>query len=101
MPQRPGASEERGVTEALRAAIERTLSVAGDPVRARSFAISGDRAAQLLDEVARRGREARGELARRGQGARDEVASRLEAVERRLSKVEDALRRRSKPKAED
>jgi polyhydroxyalkanoate synthesis regulator phasin len=54
-----------------------------------------------LDELARRGREARDELARRGLGARDELANRIEALERRLSALEDALRTKPKPKAED
>jgi polyhydroxyalkanoate synthesis regulator phasin len=88
VPERPRASEDRGVTDALRDAVERTLSVAGDPARARSAAISGERAAQLLDEVARRGREARGGLARRGRGARQELA-------RRGQEARDELSRRS------
>ena len=116
---------DRGVGDALRAAIDRTLSVAGTPARAGTGGISRERATQLLDEVAKLGRDAREELARRGQGARDEltrrgqdagaelarrgqdaaeeVAQRLEAFERRLAELEDALRKptgQSKPKAE-
>jgi polyhydroxyalkanoate synthesis regulator phasin len=125
VPQDPRRSGERGVPEALRAAIERTLAVAGKPARAGSAALRPERATQLLDEVARRGLEARDELARRGQdarqglarrgqeagaglarrgqGARDELAERLETLERRLASLEDALRTRPKPKpkAED
>jgi polyhydroxyalkanoate synthesis regulator phasin len=114
----------RGMSDALRAAIDRTLAVAGRQVRAGSIAIPRERATQLLDEVARRGRDARDELARRGQGAReeltgrgqeagaeltrraqvagDELAQRLAALERRLASVEDLLHRsRSNPKSKD
>jgi hypothetical protein len=112
VPEGAGTSGEKGVTEALRAAIEGTLSEAGKRARAGSAALRGERATQLLDEVARRGRRAGGELSRRGQGARDELSRRgqdareevtaqLEALERRLSRLEDALRTKSKPKAED
>ena len=83
-------SSNRGVAEALREAIERTLSVAGRPARTGSSAVTGERASELLDE-----------LARRGLGARDELANRIEALERRLSALEDALRTKPKPKAED
>jgi hypothetical protein len=102
-----------GVAEALRAAIERTLSAAGRPARAGTSGLTRDRATQLLDEVAKLGRDARDELTRRGQGAgaelarrgqdaAEEMAQRLEQLERRLGALEDALRRRdeTKPKAE-
>lgn len=114
-----------GVAEALRAAVERTLSVAGRPARAGTAGLGRDRATQLLDEVAKLGRDAREELARRGQdareelarrgqdagaelarrghGAAEEMAHRLETLEQRLAALEDALRRREqpKPKAKD
>jgi polyhydroxyalkanoate synthesis regulator phasin len=108
-----------GVADALRTAIDRTLSVAGTPARAGATGISRERATQLLDEVAKLGRDAREELARRGQEARDELtrrgqdagaelarrgqsaaeemAQRLEAFERRLAMLEDALREPSGP----
>ena len=114
-----------GVADALRAAIDRTLSAAGSQARAGTSGLSRERATQLLDEVAKLGRDAREELARRGQGAREELArrgqdagaelarrgqgaaeemaQRLEALERRLAALEDALRkppRQTKPKAE-
>ena len=100
------------MTEALRTAIERTLSAAGKPARAGSSALPMERATRLLDEVARRGAQAREQLARRGQDAgaqltrrqhdaREELANRLEVLERRLAVLEDALRTKSKPKAED
>jgi polyhydroxyalkanoate synthesis regulator phasin len=123
VPEGAGTSGEKGVTEALRAAIEGTLSEAGKRARAGSAALRPERATQLLDEVARRGQKARDELARRGQEARDELARRgqgardeltgrgqgareeltvrLEALERRLASLEDALRTKPKPKAED
>jgi polyhydroxyalkanoate synthesis regulator phasin len=91
----------RGAAETLREAIERTLSAAGRSARTGSAALSRERATQLLDEVARRGREARDEVARRGLGARDELADRIETLEQRLSALEDALRTKPKPKAED
>jgi hypothetical protein len=120
--QQSGKRPDGGVAEALREAIERTLSVAGRPARAGTTGIPRERAAQLLDEVARLGREARGELTRRGQGAREELTrrgqdagaelarrgqaaagemgQRLEALELRLTELEEALRGRgrSKPK---
>ena len=55
MPEGAGTSGEKGVTEALRAAIEGTLSEAGKRARAGSAALRPERATQLLDEVARRG----------------------------------------------
>ncbi len=99
------------VTEALRTAIERTLSLAGQ-ARASSAALTSERATRLLDEVAKRGRDAReelarrgqeagAELARRGQGAAEEIAERVEALERRLANLEGSLRSKPKPKAED
>jgi polyhydroxyalkanoate synthesis regulator phasin len=116
---------DASVADALRAAIDRTLSVAGKPARAGATGLTRERATQLLDEVAKLGRDAREELARRGQGARDElarrgqdagaglarrgqgaaeeIAQRLEALERRLAALEDALRKangKAKPKAE-
>jgi hypothetical protein len=110
--ERAGKSGQKGVTEALRAAIEGTLSEAGKRARAGSSALGAERATQLLDEVARRGQRARGELARRGQeardelsrrsqGAREEVVARLESLERRLARLEDAVRTKPKPEAED
>jgi polyhydroxyalkanoate synthesis regulator phasin len=123
VPEGSGTPADRGVTEALRAAIERTLSVAGKQARAGSAALRPERATQLLDEVARRGVQARDEVARRGQDAREEltrrgqeagaelarrgqdaseeVTARLEALERRLSRLENSHRARPKPKAED
>jgi hypothetical protein len=102
VPEGPGSSPERGVTEALREAIESTLAAAGRSARAGSAALTRGGATELLDEVARRGRGARDELARRGEDARQEVSRRLEAMERRLAAVEDTVRKKkSKPKAED
>ena len=111
MPEGSGKPPGRAVTDALRAAIERTLSVTGQPPRVGSPAATRERATQLLDEVARRGREARDELARRGQeagaalGGRRaeadaELGARLEAIERRLAELERSLRTESKPKAD-
>jgi polyhydroxyalkanoate synthesis regulator phasin len=98
---------EGGVTEALRTAVERTLAATTG-----SAAASRERAGELLDEVARRGREARDELASRGRGARDQLSNRgqeargelvrrLESLERRLASLEEALRAQTKGKPED
>jgi polyhydroxyalkanoate synthesis regulator phasin len=95
--------QDASVAEKLRTAIESTLSAAGRPARAGTTALTGERATQLLDEVAKRGRDARDELARRGQDAgaelarrghdaAEEMAQRLEALERRLATLEDSLR---------
>ena len=99
-----GTPPDRGVAEALRAAIERTLEVAGRPARAGSAALPRERATQLLDEVARRGVAARDQLSKRGQGAErrdrpspagrpEELANRIESLERRLAELEEALRK--------
>lgn len=113
------------MAEALRDAIQRTLSAAGRPARAGAPRLTRERAAQLLDEVARAGREASVELARRGQGAREELTRRsqdtgadlarrgqeaagemtrrLEALERRLAALEESLgggREQTRRKAE-
>ena len=97
-----GSDPAAGVTDALRAAIDRTLSVAGQRARAGSAALPVERTTQLLDELARRGRDARDELARRGQragaalggggGDLEALAGRLDAVERRLAALETSHR---------
>jgi polyhydroxyalkanoate synthesis regulator phasin len=97
---------ERGVADRLRSAIERTMRAT-----AGSAATSRDRAAELVDEVVRRGLEARAELARRGQEAgvelarrgqeaTGEVGRRVEDLEARLAELEarlDAEARRGAP----
>jgi hypothetical protein len=100
--QGPEKPRERGVGDAVREAVDRTLRAT-----AGSAAVTRDRAGELLDEVTRRSREAReeltrrgqeagAELARRGQEAGAELSKRLEALERRLGSVEDALRREAR-----
>ena len=59
-------SGERGLQEALRAAVERTLAAT-----AGSAAETRGRAQELLDEVTRRGQGARQGFARRGHEARE------------------------------
>jgi polyhydroxyalkanoate synthesis regulator phasin len=103
----PGATDS-GVADSVRAAVERTMRAT-----AGSAASTRGRAAELVDEVVRRGRDARDELtrrgqeagaeltrrgqeagaglARRGQEATGEVGRRLEALERRLGEVESSL----------
>ena len=98
-------ADEGGVAEALRAAIERTLAAT-----APAAAQTRERAGDLVDEIARRGQEARDEIARRGQGAQAELSRQLETLEQRLASIEELIRGRdrtdqpedssSKPKAE-
>jgi polyhydroxyalkanoate synthesis regulator phasin len=75
-----------GVADALRAAVDRTLSAAGRPARAGTPGLTRERATQLLDEVAKLGRDAREELARRGQGARDELTRRGQGARDELTR---------------
>jgi polyhydroxyalkanoate synthesis regulator phasin len=86
-----------GVAESVRAAVERTMRAT-----AGSAATTRERAGELVDEVVRRGRDARDELARRGQEAgaglarrgqeaTGEVSRRLELLERRLAELEGRL----------
>jgi polyhydroxyalkanoate synthesis regulator phasin len=94
----PGRPEpDGGVAEALRAAVERTMRAT-----AGSAASTRERAAELVDDVVRRGRDARDELARRGQEAgiglarrgqeaTGEVGRRVEMLERRLAELERRL----------
>lgn len=89
MPEPAHRRDDRGVGDALRQAIERTLQAT-----APAAAQTRERAGELLDEVARRGREARSGITRRGQDAGAEVARRVETLERRLAVLEDALRGR-------
>jgi polyhydroxyalkanoate synthesis regulator phasin len=90
-----------GVTEALRAAVERTLAAT-----APAAAQTRERAGEMVDEIARRGQEAGAELAkrgqeltRRGQGAPAELARQLEALEQRMASIEELLRRPDPPEA--
>jgi polyhydroxyalkanoate synthesis regulator phasin len=107
-PGRPRESGDRGVADALRSAIARTLEATTRPeTRERAADLLDEvarRGVEARDEVARRGREARkevtrrgqeagAELAKRGQLARDELAKQLEALEARLASIEETLRR--------
>jgi polyhydroxyalkanoate synthesis regulator phasin len=101
----PNAAEG-GVADALRTAVERTMrATAGSATSTR------ERAAELVDDVVRRGRGARdelarrgqeagAELARRGQGATGEVGRRLELLERRLGELESRLDTESRAEVE-
>ena len=120
MTERPTEAGEGGVADSLRAAIERTLAAT-----APAAAQTRERAADLLDEIARRGQEAREEITRRGQEAGAEIAKRgqelsrrgqeaqaelarqLDVLEQRMASIEELLRGhdeaegQAKPKAED
>ena len=95
----PQKDDQSGISDALRSAIENTFAAT-----ASSAADSRERAGELLDEVARRGREASGEVmrrgqeaggevVRRGQEARDEVFKELRSISDRLAKLEASVRR--------
>lgn len=96
--QEPGAaSGDGGVADAVRTAVERTMRAT-----AGSASTTRERAGELVDEVVKRGRDARDELtrrgqeagvelARRGQEATGEVGRRLEVLERRLAELEGRL----------
>ncbi len=96
-PPDQGPTPDGGVAEAVRAAVERTMRAT-----AGSAASTRGRAGELVDDVVRRGREARDELARRGQEAGAELARRgqeatgemgrrLAELERRLAELEGRL----------
>jgi polyhydroxyalkanoate synthesis regulator phasin len=99
----PPQDRQSGISDALRNAIESTFAATSG-----SAAETRERAAELLDEVARRGREAGEEVVRRGQEAGGEVVRRgqeagteavgrveeeLRTIRDRLAKVEASLRR--------
>lgn len=70
-------TDEKGISENLRDAIERTFAATAE-----SAAETRGRAQDLLDEVSRRGQGAREAVTQRGQEARETVVSRVvEAVE--------------------
>jgi polyhydroxyalkanoate synthesis regulator phasin len=62
-----GDKEQRGISEGLREAIERTFAASAE---------AGGRAQELLDEVAKRGQKAGEAVAQRGQEAREAIAQR-------------------------
>jgi len=117
-PERDGDVGDTGVTDSVRAAVERTMRAT-----AGSAASTRGRAAELVDEVVRRGRDARAELtrrgqeagaeltrrgqeagaglARRGQEATGEVGKRLESLERRLADLESTLASERAARAQD
>jgi hypothetical protein len=89
----PKPSQPRGLPDSLRSAIDRTLSSLGDARATSAADLPGEaveRAGELLDEVARRGRDAGSGIVRHGTG----VGARV------LDAVGDTLRRRGKPKVE-
>ena len=104
--ERDRAEPERRVAETLRSAIERTMRAT-----AGSAAGSRERAAELLDEVVRRGprratsstrrgQEAGVELARRGQEATGEVGAPARArSSARLAELEARLEPRTASRA--
>jgi hypothetical protein len=68
----------RGLPDALREAIESTLSSIGEAGGSTAAGLEGtlDRAGELLDEVARRGREVQAEIVARGEETGEELRRR-------------------------
>ncbi len=93
MSEQP-TGEKGGLSESLRAAIERTLEATGrsaSDARERAEALVGEvntpapadlrqRAEELLDEVARLGQETGERFAQRGRDAREAVARRVDEI---------------------
>jgi hypothetical protein len=107
----PRPHEQQGVPDALRDAIERTLSSVGDTRLSSAADLPREtlgRAGELLDEVARRGHDVGSDLARLGKGARSELARRgqdardasVAITGRLIDAVAETLKRESKPKPE-
>jgi polyhydroxyalkanoate synthesis regulator phasin len=106
----PSGSDQSRVSEALRSAVEGTFAATVGSANE-----TKERAGELLDEVAGRGKDAREEVVRRGKDAREEVLRRgqeardkassasadvvgrveeeLRSISERLAKLEAALRR--------
>lgn len=113
----PGQPPSRGLPDALRDAIESTLSSIGGARDSTAAELEGtlDRSRELLDEVARRGREVQAEIVSRGEDTTDELRRRgadagaelarltshlLEAVRDTLGGGDDEGRDDSEPKPE-
>jgi polyhydroxyalkanoate synthesis regulator phasin len=86
MPSRP---TQAGPSDALRAAVERTFAAT-----AGSAAGTRERAAELLDEVVRRGDEVRQEAVRRGQEVRDEAVKRGQEARREVTRRGEEVARK-------
>jgi polyhydroxyalkanoate synthesis regulator phasin len=103
VPEERKQGEQRGVPDSVRTAIERTFAATAE-----GAAGTRERAGEMLDEVSRRGREARKSVADRAQDARESstgaAARVIEAIEgmrlashdevRELSKQVDELSKR-------
>lgn len=76
-----GKDEQSGISDALRNAVESTFAATSD-----SAAETRERASELLDEVARRGRGAGAEVVGR-------MEEELRSISDRLARLEATLRR--------
>jgi polyhydroxyalkanoate synthesis regulator phasin len=87
--------EQRGTPDSLRTAIERTFAATAE-----GAAETRERAGEMLDDVARRGREARTAVAGRAQEARETSAGAaskvIEAIEGMRLATHDEVRELSK-----
>jgi polyhydroxyalkanoate synthesis regulator phasin len=94
MSEGDAKSDKSGVPESLRTAVERTLSATE-----RTATETAERAQELLDEVARRGRQTRDDLSGIRFASAREVAELRERVKQLEARVE-ALQDRSKSQPE-
>jgi len=92
----PPDQEQSGISEALRKAVEATFSAT-----AGSAGETRDRAAELLDEVARRGRDAREEVAKRGNEAREDLAKRSQGARQQVARHSQLAREEVTSRVED
>lgn len=97
MPDRRPEEQARAISDALRDAVERTFAAT-----AGSASDTRERAAELLDEVTRRGSGAIDEVTRRGGEAMGDAVSALrkevEGLARRLAQLEEKAKPKPKPK---
>jgi hypothetical protein len=77
--------DQSGISDALRRAVESTFAATSDQA-----GDTRERAGELLDEVAKRGREASADVVSR-------VAEELRSISERLAKLEASLRGGGKP----
>jgi hypothetical protein len=100
----PKPSQPRGLSDSLRAAVDRTLSSVGEARASSAADLPGEalgHAGDLLDEVARRGRDAGAEIVRHGRDAGSDIVRHGTDVGTRvMDAVGETLRRRTKSKVE-
>jgi polyhydroxyalkanoate synthesis regulator phasin len=95
VPEERKQGEQKGVPDSVRTAIERTFAATAE-----GAAETRERAGEMLDEVSRRGREARKSVTDRAQDARESSAGAaarvIEAIEGMRLASHDEVRELSK-----